>query len=415
MTHSILAPDRLAALRASDLLDTPPDPVFDRLTILAAKALKVPVALLSLVDSDRQFFKSQCGLPSPIDATRETPLSHSFCQHVVTLGDVFIVNDAREHPLVQDNPAVAALGIIAYAGVPIRDASGQVLGSFCAIDGKPRVWSDDDIEILQALAAQAMTEIAARSHAHAVDQELAALRDSEADHKRLTRLTVHDLHTPLHSLLLNLQAMPLIGELNALQRDSLAIARRSGEALVDMVDTLLDIDSVDQKGRAALRLASTPSRVLVQRAVEVVSVLGAEKEIRVDTHMQPALPPVICDRDRIGRVLLNLLGNAIKFTRPGGHVRASTSLQDIRGAMMIVFAVSDTGIGIAAPDVERIFLEGVRLSSSDAPGRSWGLGLAFCKRVVEAHGGRIWVKSEPSIGSTFFFTLPTDDAGRTDA
>jgi GAF domain-containing protein len=148
---------RLAALGASGLVDAPRDPALDRLTDLICRALRVPVALISLVDRDRQFFASACGLPSPIDDARQTPLSHSFCQHVVTSGKPLVVPNAHDDALVADNLAVMELGVIAYAGVPIRDATGRVIGSLCAIDHRPREWSAEQLDrlgrLVQALSA----------------------------------------------------------------------------------------------------------------------------------------------------------------------------------------------------------------------------------------------------------------------
>src|SRR5215204_4594894 len=101
--------DRLAALERLCLLDTPIDPSFDRLTRLATRTLKAPVSLVTLVDRNRQFFKSQIGLPEPWASLRETPLSHSFCQHVVNTNQPLIISDARQHPLVFTNLAIPDL------------------------------------------------------------------------------------------------------------------------------------------------------------------------------------------------------------------------------------------------------------------------------------------------------------------
>jgi GAF domain-containing protein len=102
--------ERLDALRSTGLLDSPAEEAFDRLTRLAARLLRVPVALVSLVDEDRQFFKSCFGLPEPLATQRETPLSHSFCQHVVNLEDLLVAGDAREHPLLRIIPPSATSG-----------------------------------------------------------------------------------------------------------------------------------------------------------------------------------------------------------------------------------------------------------------------------------------------------------------
>ncbi len=158
---------RLAALRQADLLDTGPEPFFDRLTALAAKLFETNTALLSLVDVDRQYFKSQCGLPEPFSQTLQTPLSHSFCKHVVETQEKLIVGDARTHPLVATNPAVTDLGVIAYLGIPICSRTGEVLGSFCVLDTKPRNWSDFDAGILSDLAHIAEDEIHLREQSRA--------------------------------------------------------------------------------------------------------------------------------------------------------------------------------------------------------------------------------------------------------
>lgn len=152
-------PRRLDALRRTGLLDTAAEPAFDRLTRMATLLLGVPVALISLVDTDRQFFKSHVGLPNLWPLDQQMSLSHSFCQHTVAAGEPFIVNDAREHPLVRDDPAIPDLWVVAYAGIPLVTPDGHTLGSFCAIDSVPRCWTDREIAFLSDLAAAATTEI----------------------------------------------------------------------------------------------------------------------------------------------------------------------------------------------------------------------------------------------------------------
>ena len=147
-------PERLAALRKTGLLDTPPDPSFDRHARLAAEVLNAPVALVSLIDEDRQFFKSAIGVEE-----RETPLSHSFCQHAIASREPLIVEDAREHPLLKHNPAVEELSSVAYAGVPLINADGYALGTLCVLDTHPRQWTKHQVELLGDLAASVVNEI----------------------------------------------------------------------------------------------------------------------------------------------------------------------------------------------------------------------------------------------------------------
>jgi GAF domain-containing protein len=167
--------NRLAALQRLGVLDTPAEASFDRLTRMACRLLRAPIGLVSLVDRDRQFFKSCVGLPEPIASERQTPISHSFCKHVVESGKPLIVEDARANPLVQKNPAIELLGISAYAGIPLRTSDGHVIGSFCVIDSRPRVWTYEDVETLQELATCVMHEVEGRK----------LLRDSEARCRQL--------------------------------------------------------------------------------------------------------------------------------------------------------------------------------------------------------------------------------------
>lgn len=159
---------RLAALAASGLLDSPPERRFDRLTRVVAAALRVPASMISLVDAERQFFKSAVGLQEPWAERRETPLTHSFCRHVVESEAPLIIDDARTHPLVADNPAIDELGVAAYLGIPIADRDGVVFGSLCAIDSAARHWTAADEQILTDVAALVEREIAERHETDAI-------------------------------------------------------------------------------------------------------------------------------------------------------------------------------------------------------------------------------------------------------
>src|SRR5213594_4396598 len=143
------------------LLDSPPEEAFDRLTRLATAVLRVPVALVSLVDGNRQFFKSQCGLTEPLASTRQTPLTTSFCKHAVGSGEPLVVPDARRDPRFEHNPIVSD-GVIAYAGIPLITSDGHALGTFCVVDGQPHEWTEEEIGILRVLATSAMCEIELR-------------------------------------------------------------------------------------------------------------------------------------------------------------------------------------------------------------------------------------------------------------
>lgn len=183
MTDGLSNPRRLAALAESGLVDTPPEKAFDRVTRLVAETLHVPVALFTLVTPQRQVFKSSVGLGE----TRETPLSHSFCQHVVESGAPLEVVDAREHPKVRDNPAIEDYGIVSYLGMPLTTSDGVRLGALCAIDHEPRQWTGRDHGVLEDLAGAAMAEVELRRANREVAAAAAELHFA-ATHDQLTRL-----------------------------------------------------------------------------------------------------------------------------------------------------------------------------------------------------------------------------------
>lgn len=175
------APERLAALEETGLLDSAPNELLDRITWLAVSLLGVPTALVSLVGSDRQFFKSQIGVADPWATSRETPLSHSFCQWVVAGREAVVVADAREHPVLRSNLAIRDLGVIAYAGVPLSAGADQKIGSFCAIDSIPRSWSADDLATLRDLALVTEAYVALGRARQATAESVPATIRSDAD------------------------------------------------------------------------------------------------------------------------------------------------------------------------------------------------------------------------------------------
>jgi serine phosphatase RsbU (regulator of sigma subunit) len=140
-----------------------PDPAFERFARLARQMLGVPVALVAFVSADEQVFPGALGLPEPWQRSRRTPLSHSFCQHVVRTRAPLAIADARVDPLVWENLAIRDLDVVAYLGVPLVGAEGEVVGSLCAIDGRPREWTGTEVAVLQDLADACSSELQLRT------------------------------------------------------------------------------------------------------------------------------------------------------------------------------------------------------------------------------------------------------------
>ena len=229
-------------------------------------------------------------------------------------------------------------------------------------------------------------------------QELEKLRDD------ITHMIIHDLRTPLTSVIGGMQTLEVVGDLNADQREMMEIAILGGETLLGMINDLLDVEKLES-GSMQLDYAVQSPAALVAAAIRQVAWLAASDNLTLTEKIAADLPPLRGDENKLRRTLVNLLGNAIKFTPPGGTITIEAGHN--AETHSVVFSVSDTGEGIPAEAFERIFDKFSQVASR-LGGRtlSTGLGLTFCKLTVEAHGGHIEVESVLGEGSTFRITLP---------
>ena len=229
-------------------------------------------------------------------------------------------------------------------------------------------------------------------------QELEKLRDD------LTHMIIHDLRTPLTSVIAGMQTLEVVGDLNDSQREMIGIAVTGGETLLGMINDLLDVEKLES-GSMPLDYGLLSAAELIEGAVRQVAWLAASNNLMLVRQVRGDLPPLPGDENKLRRTLVNLLGNAIKFTPPGGTVTVAAH----RGGegQSVVFSVSDTGEGIPPESFGRIFEKfGQVASRLGGRAMSTGLGLTFCKLTVEAHGGHIEVESGPGQGSTFRVTIP---------
>lgn len=384
-------------LHETGLLDSKPEPVFDRLTSIAARALNVPVSLISLIDNDRQFFKSHCGLGEPLASRRETSLEYSFCQHVVVLAEPLVIENALEHPLVHDSPSVQELGVRCYLGVPVTDGRGHILGSLCAIDFKPRQWGEHDIELLSALAEQFATEIDMRLTYAEHAQDLEALHRAQKDRQRAIRSVVQDLRAPLNSLRANLHLLPLLGPVNEDQKENLELAARSIRMLDRIVGGMLDAGVREEKGGLELNCAGYFLQDLVESAVEQLALLAAEKGVAVRTEASTSLPAVFVDGEKLVRILVNLAGRSINSMNSEGRVVVAVREERTGEQARLVLTISThpDGSGDDSP-----------IDNTPSATKPAGLDLVFCKNILEAHRGDVVLECHPDGRRDYLLWLP---------
>ncbi len=227
-------------------------------------------------------------------------------------------------------------------------------------------------------------------------RRLAKLKDD------LTHMIIHDLRTPLTSILTGLMTLESLAPLDELQQELLTLSITGGQTLLGMINDLLEISKMED-GSLKLRYELLDPGELADAAVQQVAALAQGKGHILRREIASAAPSVPGDREQLLRTLVNLLGNACKFTPDGGTITLSAHADGDR----LVFAVTDTGEGIPREAFARIFEKFGQVEQRKTGHKlSTGLGLTFCKMVVEAHGGRIQVDSELGQGSTFSFTLP---------
>lgn len=386
---------RLGALHSLGLLDAPAEEDFDRLTRLAARTLKAPVAFISMLDTDRDFYLSQVGFGEATARTR-VAMGRTLCHFSLVNRQTMAISDARLDPQLSHVPSVAQGRVKAYLGVPLFLGDGAMVGNFCVIDPEPHDWSEEDIESIRTFADSVERELRLREALRIAQHHLEAERLSIRQREEMVAVFSHDVRSPL--TVIQMCAHVLISDKPAeIKSDAGQRIHRALDSVTSLVNEVLDA-ARDNSTESFARLDLCE---LVEDAFEMYVPIAQRHQLGL-TLSQPDEAMVV--RGAYGallRVLTNLLGNAVKFT-PQGQI--SLKLEKLERQARIT--LTDTGIGMSAEQMRQMYERGWQAISLDQRGS--GLGLGIVREIVNAHGGRIDASSVPGEGSEFSVVLPLD-------
>jgi len=388
--------ERLRALFEYEILDTGSEKAFDDLTLLASEICETPISLISLVDPDRQWFKSKVGVD--VDSTdREI----AFCSHAILQDDLFEVQNALKDERFFDNPLVTSdPNIRFYAGTPLVSPSGQKIGTLCVISDKPKKLTPSQKKALTILGREVISQLELRMN----NKKLAIANNYKTE---FLSNASHEIRTPLNAII-GLSGLILenkeLKEKFAEQYDFIEQIDFSGKQLLNIINSILDLSKIEA---GKMELEPVECHLLQYINNVFISLSGKAKAKSINyskeydfSQSEPAPELVIIDEPKLGQVLTNILGNAIKFTPANKSIKLTVSVN----SNMLTITVTDEGVGISSEEQTLLFNKYAQAGSNKAEGT--GLGLSITKGLIDLMGGSINLKSEPGKGTSVSFNLP---------
>ena len=414
LSGNLKSSSRLLAIQETGLLNVPAQFVFRLLTELVSRRLKTPVSLITFVTDHKQFFVSSYGLAEPWTTRRETPLTHSFCQHVTTRNEPLVIHDARQHPLVCENLAIRDLNVTAYLGVPLVDDRGNVLGSFCTIDDKPREWTREELAELKSLSTEVVHEIGEYRRSE-LEKEVRGVRSRQSEKMAAIGTLAGSIAHDFNNILMVVQTY---SELIVMRDVSPQTARKYAKVMLatterakGVVEQLVSWHRPNEEARQPISL-----RDAVEGDIPLLRAL-LPTSIELNLLMPEDDCSIVAAPGEISRIMINLASNAeFAMRESGGELTiAINSFQntaarpsvDLPDGCYVSLNITDTGCGIPESIQDRV-CDPFFTTKSTSDGS--GIGLSVVYGIVSSLGGTLEIQSNGESGTTIRIAIPKYDA-----
>lgn len=396
--------ERLNKLYAYQILDTKPETDYDEIVQLASQICNVPISLMTLVDKDRQWFKSKHGVD-----VAETPREVSFCGHAINSDIPFIVEDATKDERFHDNPLVTAdPSIKFYMGVPLTTPDGFNIGTLCVIDHQPRVLTDAQKNAIKILAKQIVNHMELslqikeirNAYIDLVEARELSVRLNKVYHKLLS-IVGHDVRGPLYSFS---QLVELVINGSVTYEEFLKLApdfKKNMQNTTALLDNIVEWGKEYMQG-STIEVKEFNFNQLVEKAISNFVTQSKLKGILVINNV-PIDTIAFVDENIIRFIVRNLVSNALKFTEKG-----SVTIDAKNTPTHFEFSVSDTGIGMSEESKNNLFEWGSKKTSSTGTNneKGTGLGLSIIKEFTDQLGADIHVDTEIGKGTKITISIP---------
>lgn len=399
---------RLEALGRYNIMDTLPEQEFEDIAKLASYICDVPIAHVSFIDDKRQWFKAKVGMDA-----YDMPREETFCQFTIMQPDMVYVPDATKHHVFKDNPHVTGdFHIRFYAGVPLTTPDGYNIGTFCVVDTEVKELTSEQINAISTLARHVMAQMELRvknielEKARKVAERAVIARDAFLGNMS------HEIRTPMNAIV---GFTYLLGQTNLdeQQLEYISSVEKAGQNLLVLINDILDLSKIES-GKLVIEAAPFSLKDTLKHVHDLLKHKSKKNSLEVNLFLDADMPEfVVGDKYRLNQVLMNLAGNAVKFTEKGEVAVSVRKVDESADKYKLKFSIKDTGIGISEDQLNHIFDRFTQAEESTTRRfGGTGLGLSIVKQLLELMGSEIRVDSIEGKGSEFYFVMEFYKAGK---